>query len=184
MSNPAPPTPEVPGKKRSSLTDVSTSPILKRLNGHLHRVTPVFDEAGKLLHWATQPVMVEFKPRDIAQVVVGSTILAVPMILSDETIRTAGELTATRIGVVALVSVSFVAAFAYFNFYRTLIKGQVLNFLKRVVLTYVVTLLVVLGLMETLGQTHWSTDPTLTVRHLILVGLPASMFATVADAVK
>jgi uncharacterized membrane protein len=182
MSDPTPPDP--PKHKRPGLAEVSASPILKRLNGHLHRVTPVFDEAGRLLHWATQPVMVEFKPRDLAQVVVGSTILAVPMILSDETIRTAEELTRTRIAIVAIVSISFVAAFAYFNFYRTLIRGHVFNFIKRVAMTYGVSLLVVLGLMETLGQTHWATDPQHTVRHLILVGLPASMFATVADAVK
>ncbi|MEM1099876.1 MAG: DUF2391 family protein, partial [Planctomycetota bacterium] len=122
--------------------------------------------------------------RDIAQVIVGSTILAVPMILSDETLRAAEEMSRLRVGIVALVSVGFIAAFAYFNFYRKMIRGHVLDFTKRVVLTYGISLAVVLGLMETLGQTDWNAEYELTLRHMILVGLPASMFATVADAVK
>ncbi|MEM8782868.1 MAG: DUF2391 family protein [Planctomycetota bacterium] len=184
MSDATPKTDNTAEHKSPGFTDVSESPILKQLNGYLHSMTPVFDETGELLSWAMQPVMVEFKARDIAQVVVGSTILAVPMILSDETIRAAEEMTRLRIGVVAFVSVGFIAAFAYFNFYRKMIRGHVLDFTKRVVLTYGISLAVVLGLMETLGQTHWSTEYEQTLRHMILVGLPASMFATVADAVK
>ncbi|MFC1467464.1 hypothetical protein ACFLQY_02065 [Verrucomicrobiota bacterium] len=51
-------------------------PKIKRINGYLHRVVPIADSAGKVLNYALSPVMVEFKPRDLMQVIVGASILA------------------------------------------------------------------------------------------------------------
>lgn len=58
---------------------------LKRINGILHRVTPLFDEAGQLVQWAVAPVMVELRLRDLLQILVGSSLLAVPVAFTEET---------------------------------------------------------------------------------------------------
>ena len=51
---------------------------IKRISGYLHRVIPVTDATGKVLSFAVKPVMVEFRPRDLMQVIVGAFILAGP----------------------------------------------------------------------------------------------------------
>ena len=180
MTSAPPPAPDDPLETLAK-TGKST---LRRLNGYLHRVTPVVDETGKLINWAVQPVMVELKPRDVAQIVVGATILGTPLVLTDEAMAAAGALSTQRIVAVAVVSVLFITGFVYFNFYRSLIRGHAKQFVIRVVTTYSVALLTVAGLLWLFGQDAWQTDPELALRRVIVVGFPASMFATVADAIK
>ena len=57
---------------------------IERINGYLHRIVPVADKSGKIISYALKPIMLEFKPRDIMQVIVGSAILAIPVSLTEE----------------------------------------------------------------------------------------------------
>ena len=58
---------------------------VKRIGGYLHRVITVFDSAGKIIDYTLTPIMVEFRPRDLMQVIVGASILAVPVAFTEET---------------------------------------------------------------------------------------------------
>ena len=58
---------------------------VKRIGGYLHRVVPIADSAGKVVNYALKPLMVEFHPRDLMQVIVGASILAVPVAMTEET---------------------------------------------------------------------------------------------------
>ena len=51
--------------------DIRESTI-KRINGYLHRVVPVADKTGQIISYALKPLMLEFNPREIMQVLVGS----------------------------------------------------------------------------------------------------------------
>ncbi|MEM6459326.1 MAG: DUF2391 family protein [Planctomycetota bacterium] len=173
-----------PGFRPPGLDLAEARATFKRINGYLHRVVPVLDTAGKVVNFAVQPVMVEFRPRDVAQVVVGAVILGVPVLLSDEATSAARDLPWPNIIGIALLSVGFIAGFVYLNFYRNQFRGNATQFVKRVVSTYLITLVVVAGMMELLQLSPWGEDPVLAVRRMVLVGLPASLFATIADTVK
>lgn len=183
MSN-APPPPKPPINDPLEALAAAGRSTLRRLNGALHEVTPVVDEAGELLNWAVQPVMVELKLRDVMQIVVGATILGSPLVLSDEAMAAAAALDRTRIVVIAVVSVLFVSGFVYFNFYRKMIRGHAGKFVARVLTTYGLALVTVAGLLWLFGLSGWGDNPELALRRVVVVGFPASMFATVADAIK
>ncbi len=59
------------------ITNDNTS--IKRIGGYLHRVIPITDVTGKVLSHFLKPVMVEFRPRDLMQVVVGAYYPSIPM---------------------------------------------------------------------------------------------------------
>ncbi|MEM1109209.1 MAG: DUF2391 family protein [Planctomycetota bacterium] len=157
---------------------------LRRINGYLHRVVPIFDRAGQVVNYAIHPVMVEFRPRDVAQVMVGAVILGVPVMLSDEAMTAAANLPRNNIVAIALLSVGFIAGFVYFNFYRNQFKAHAGQYVKRVLVTYFLTLLVVAGMLQLFELSPWGEDPILALRRTLLVAFPASLFATIADTVK
>ncbi|MDZ7797967.1 MAG: hypothetical protein U5N56_13450 [Candidatus Marinimicrobia bacterium] len=76
-------------KKKTSADEKGT---LKRIGGYLHRIIPVADASGKILSYTLKPVMVEFRPRDLLQIIVGASILAVPVAFTEETWMLGGEL--------------------------------------------------------------------------------------------
>ncbi len=47
------------------VTNNKTKFTIKRIGRYLHTVVPVFDNAGKVIHYAVTPIMVEFRPRDL-----------------------------------------------------------------------------------------------------------------------
>lgn len=93
---------------------------------------PITDASGKLLHYVTKPLMVELKPRDIMQIIIGSTILALPIAYTEEVWKLGEELPLLNVGLLSLLSLVFIALFVYFNFYRFSIKGHWFNYIKRV----------------------------------------------------
>jgi uncharacterized membrane protein len=122
---------------------------VKRIGGYLHRVVPVVDGAGKVLNYTLSPLMVEFRPRDLMQVVVGASLLAVPVAFTEETWNLGARLPLANVLALSGLSLLFVALFVYFNFYRFSFRGHVLEYVKRVVAIYVFSLLVV-GLILTI----------------------------------
>ena len=163
--------------------DPITSTI-KRIGGHLHRVVPILDDAGEVINYAVQPLMVELKPRDIAQIVIGSSILAIPVAFTGEAWELAEQLPMTNIIALAGVSLLFIACFVFFNFYRGVLKGHVFDFLKRVIATYLISAAIVALLLWIIQKAPWQTDWLLAVRRVIVVAFPACMSASLADSIK
>ena len=109
---------------------------IKRIGGYLHRVVPIFDSAGKVLNYTLNPIMVEFRPRDLMQVIVGASILAVPVAFTEETWNLGEKLPIGNVLVLSAISILFIALFVYFNFYRYAFKGHVLEYFKRIASIY------------------------------------------------
>lgn len=147
-------------------------------------MVPITDASGKLLHYVTKPLMVELKPRDIMQIIIGSTILALPVAYTEEAWNLGSELPMTNIMLLSLISLIFVALFVYFNFYRFNIKGNSFNYVKRVVATYLISILVVAVLLTVIQRCPWETDFALAIKRIIIVAFPASMSATISDVIK
>jgi len=116
---------------------------VERVGGYLHRVVPIADGAGNIISHALKPLMVEFRPRDLMQVIVGASILAVPVALTEETWRLGQTLPFRNVPILSAVSLLLISLFVYFNVYRFVFKGHALEYVKRGVSIYRFSLFVV-----------------------------------------
>ncbi len=157
---------------------------IKRIGGYLHRVVPIADVSGEILSYVLKPLMVEFKPRDIIQVIVGATILATPIALSEEAWNLASDLESINIASICLLSILFIGLFVYFNFYRFNLKGHVFNYVKRVIGTYIISLIVVAMILLLFDKLPWESNSVLALKRLIIVAFPAAMSGTLSDSLK
>lgn len=157
---------------------------IKRIGGYLHRIVPIADKSGEIISYALKPLMLEFKPRDIMQVAVGSALLAIPVSLTEEAWSLGESLPISNIVIIAIISILMIAIFVFYNFYKITLKGYVVEFLKRVIGTYLISIIVV-GLILTLIQKcPWEIDNLLAIKRIVIVAFPASMSGTLSDTIK
>jgi uncharacterized membrane protein len=161
-----------------------TGYTIKRIGGYLHKLVPIADSTGKVISYVTAPLMVELRPRDVMQIVVGASILAIPVGFTEETWTLGERLPLNNVLLLTLVSVLFIAAFVYFNFYRFELRDHVLEYVKRVVAIYTLSLIVVGILLTIIEKCPWGVDNVLALKRIIIVAFPASMSAAVSDTVK
>lgn len=152
--------------------------------GYLHSIIPIVDSSGKIVQRIVKPLMVELKLKDIIQIFVGASLLAIPMAYTEETWQLGESLPLLNIGILALLSITFIAIFVYANFYRFYLTGFKFEYIKRVLAIYLISLLVVGFLMTVIQQCPWGVDNLLALKRIIIVAFPASMSAVAVDAVK
>ena len=128
--------------------------------------------------------MVEFRPRDLMQVLVGASILAVPVAFTEETWKLGAELPLGNVILLSALSILFIALYVYLNFYRFHMKGHVLEYIKRTSAIYFFSLLVVAILLTIIGRCPWSTDLMVAIKRVLIVAFPASMSAAISDTLK
>lgn len=157
---------------------------IKRIGGYLHRVVPIADKSGAIISYALKPLMLEFKPRDIMQVIIGSALLAIPVSLTEEAWNLGETLPMPNVSMIAAISLVFIAIFVYFNFYKLTLKGYVADFIKRIVGTYVISLLVVALILTLIDKCPWGTDNMVAIKRIIIVAFPAAMSGTLSDTIK
>ena len=161
-----------------------TESTIKRIGGYLHRVVPISDGAGNIVNYAIKPLMVEFRPRDLMQVIVGASLLAIPLAFTEETWVLGEKLPAANVFCLSGLSLVFIAAFVFFNFYRFNFKGHLVEYLKRVTAIYLFSLLVVGIILTIIQKCPWGTDNLLAIKRIMIVAFPASMSAAVSDTLK
>lgn len=128
--------------------------------------------------------MVEFKPRDVVQVIIGSALLAIPVSLTEEAWNLGESLPNLNIGILSFISLLFISVFIYFNFYRRNLKGYKIEFVKRVVSTYLISILVTAIILTIIEKCPWGTDSLLALKRVIIVAYPASLSGTLSDMIK
>jgi uncharacterized membrane protein len=165
--------------------DIKTKPsTIKRIGGYLHRVVPIADKSGEIISYALKPFMVEFKARDVFQVVVGASILAIPVAFTEEAWTLGEKLPLNNVIYLAILSVLFIAIFVYFNIYRFHFSGNAFEYVKRVIGTYVLSLIVVALILTIIQKCPWGVDNILAIKRVVIVAFPASMSATISDTIK
>jgi uncharacterized membrane protein len=157
---------------------------IKRIGGYLHRVVPIADKSGEIISYALKPLMLEFKPRDIMQVIIGSALLAIPVSLTEEAWNLGETLPISNIFLIALISLVLISVFVYFNFYKVTLKGYVIDFIKRIYGTYLISLLVVASILTLIDKCPWGIDNVLAIKRIIIVAFPAAMSGTLSDVIK
>lgn len=154
-----------------------------RLSGRLHRVDPIIDTAGQVIHYAISPMRVELRRRDLMQIIVGSSVLAVPIGFTQEAWDLGRTLPFINILALSLLSIIFVAAYVYFNFYRDFLHQYFVEYVTRVITVYLLSLVVVGLLLAIIQVAPWADDFFLALKRTVIVGFPASMSAAVSDAI-
>lgn len=150
----------------------------------VREITTVYDEAGNVVQKLVTPIMVLFRSHDLVQVVVGASLLAIPMAYTEETWRLGEHLALTNILLLSGLSLLFISIFVYYNFYGEHLKKHLFEFFKRVFSIYVISLVVVGLVLTLINQAPWVTDWLLALKRMIIVAVPASMSAAVADMIK
>lgn len=155
-----------------------------RVKGKLHEITTIKDVHGNILHKVISPLMVEVYPRDIFQVITGAMVLAIPIGFTQEVWMLANELPWANILGLFILSLFFMSAFVYYNFYKEHIQKHWASFLKRIIVIYCFSFLIVAIMLLLLKQTPWTLDWALALKKVIIVTFPASLSAAVADMIK
>lgn len=161
-------------------------PVLHRLGrgGYLHAVIPILDRSGQVIERVVKPLMVEVRGRDVVQIMVGSAILAIPVGFTEEAWGLGARLPPANIVGLSAISLAFIGTFVYTNFYRFYLKEYVWEYAKRVVVIYGLSLGIVGILLTLIQQCPWGIDNWLAVRRIVVVAFPASLSATVTDALS
>ena len=83
----------------------------------------------------------------------------------------------------AIASLVFIGLFIYLNNYQGHMNLYRNHFLNRLISTYLFSLIVVGILLMVVEKAPWVTDFSLALKRTIIGTLPASMSATVTDAI-
>ena len=157
---------------------------ITRINGYLKEVITVFDDSGKPITQVINPIMVELKPRDILQIIVGSFLIASPLCFTEEVWKLSEELSLSKVNTLTSVSLLTVTLFVYFNFYRDKLIGNVIEFVKRIVAMYVISLGTVAIILYLIDRLPYDTDPIVAFKRTVIIGFPAIFGATISDYIK
>ena len=156
---------------------------IQRINGELHKVTPVLDQDGKVVTHHVHRLHLELSSKDRVQILVGATILAIPTAFTEEVWTLGDDLPWISAIILAIMSLVFVGLFIYLNSYQRHMKLYRNQFLNRLISTYLFSLVVVGILLLVVDKAPWVTDFSLALKRTIIGALPASMSATVTDAI-
>lgn len=164
--------------------DTRIKRTIQRVGGYLKEVLTVVDATGKVVGHTVSPLMVELRSRDIMQIVVGASILAVPVAFTEETWSLGAKLPIQNVLALTTISLVFIAAFVYYNFYRYHLRKHIWEYIKRVLAIYLFSLVVVGLILTIIQKCPWGTDNVLAIKRIIIVAFPASMSAAVSDTLR
>lgn len=152
--------------------------------GKMREIVMIQDKAGNVIDKFMNPLMLEFRPKDVIQVIVGASILAIPVAFTEEVWSLGATLPTINVLGILCVSLLFISIFVYYNYYRKHFREHRAEFVKRVSSTYILSFLVVAVFLTLIQKAPWQVDWLLASKRAILVTFPASMSAAVADMIK
>ena len=144
----------------------------------------------KVVNPIVNPIRHEFSAKDLLQVIIGATILAIPVGFTQEVWEIGVSISNTITGIFVVLSVLFISTFAYYHYHRHRTpeqKGHKIAFIKRVFFTYLGSLVLVTILLKliTTSDISWAVvNIEELIRIIVIVTLPASMSASIADTLK
>jgi uncharacterized membrane protein len=123
-----------------------------------------------------------FNLEDASQVAIGAFALAVPVSFSEEAWKLGETLPLTNLLLVVALSVVFLSFFAYESVFQGDIKYRVSVFLIRIALAYLIAALVVALILIALDKFPVFADPSIALKRLLVITMPASMGAIIVDS--
>lgn len=153
-----------------------------RVNGYLKEIVTFFDESGKPISQTINPLMVELKPRDALQLFVGSFLIAAPLCFTEEVWKLSETLDPIRVNSFITLSLLIVTLYIYFNFYKNRLIGNVIQFTKRLLATYLISISSVVLLLLLLNKLP--LDSWVSFNRVVIIGFPAIFGAVLSDSLK
>lgn len=123
-----------------------------------------------------------FNMEDASQVTIGAFALAVPISFSEEAWNLGETLPLTNLLFVFVLSVFFLAFFAYESVFQGNVKYRIPVFLLRIVIAYSIAASVVALVLISLNKFPLMTDTLVALKRLIVISMPASMGAIIVDS--
>src|SRR3989344_9032482 len=110
------------------------------------------------------------------QVMVGASVLAVPVGFTEETWRLGETLPFANIFIILALTLIFISTFVYSHYHRGRIKSNPKHHLKhfsnRVLFTYIFSFAIVALLLSVIKVAPWTTDFVLAFKRTIIVAFP------------
>jgi len=119
--------------------------------------------------------------RDVAEIAIGSALLAFPVATTEEVWNLSTTLSPLRIVAIGLTSVLVVAAFVVVVYHKAEGSPNRRDFWHRVIAVYGVTLVVCAGILWMLDRLPLA-ELSVAIKRTMLVAFPASFSATVVDS--
>lgn len=157
--------------------------VVEEIDGRLHTIRDIHDEAGKLLTQIATPLRAQLKFEDIVQLIGGALMLGVPVALTEEVWILGETLPTARIYLIVGLSLLINGVFIKILFYPGNLSEYPVEFIKRVCAAYVVALLVSLLLLALFDMGPLD-DPVLALRRAVIIAFPASFAATTVDYIR
>jgi len=134
------------------------------------------------------PIRFEFGMRDFLQVLVGASVLAVPVGFTQETWDLGSKLPLTNILLLLALTILFISVFTYAHYHRRYMrknpKTHTTEMVKRVLITYIFSFIAVAIILGIIQVTPWATDWLLAFKRVVIVTFPSALAATISDTIK
>ena len=143
------------------------------------------NEKNKILHEIVDPILPKFSLHDFIQVIIGASVLAVPIGFTEETWRLGETLPVLNIVGLLTLSLIFISTFTYYQYnHKHKENKSWKEFTKRVFFTYVFSFIVVAIIMTLIQRAPWNTEMIIAFKRVAIVTFPSSMSAAIADTLK
>jgi uncharacterized membrane protein len=169
-------------EKMENLKNVSQK--IRRIKGQLYEILIIKDDQGKEVQRINVPLKVELRIHDILEILVGASILAVPVAFTEEVWNMGDELAWLNVILLSGIALLFLGAFIYFTSYRAHLKMFRNEFLKRTFTTFLLSVIVVGLLLTVVDKCPWVTDFNLALKRTLIGAFPASLSATLTDNIS
>lgn len=123
-----------------------------------------------------------FNSEDAIQVCVGAFALAVPISFSEEAWTLGATLPTINVVLLLILSLVFLAGFAYQSIFQANIRTRIRIYLFRIVIAYFIAAIIVALVLLSLDKLPLISDTVVAVKRIIVITMPASMGAIVVDS--
>ena len=130
------------------------------------------------------PLKPVFSFNDLLQVIIGASVLAVPVGFTEETWELGSSLPLLNVTGILLLTIFFISMFTYFHYHRTTEREHLNEFIKRVGLTYIFAFAVVALILTLIQRAPWTTDFSLALQRVIIITFPSSLSGAIADTFR
>jgi len=120
---------------------------------------------------------------DVAEIVIGSCVLAFPVSVTEEVWNLSKTLPIGRVLYMAIWSIIFIALFTYHRYFRGQLRGNVGRFVLRVAAVYFVTVVSAATILLALNQLT-TVETVVAIKRVVIVSFPASFAATIVDGMS
>jgi uncharacterized membrane protein len=159
------------------MTEKERRPGIQGMDGCVHWAAPTADCTGSIFRHVP-------RPRDLIQVIAGTSILAVPAGFTEET-RLSQTLPFRSVSILSVVSLLLTALFVCLNFDRFAFNGHALESGMGVFSIHLVSSAVAGALLTVIRQAHWTSNALLlAIKRVMIAACPASIARQSADALK